>query len=270
MIYDTFIFYNELDILDIRLHELNSVVDKFVICEAPITFMGRPKEFIFEKYKKKFSKFLNKIIYYKIPLSKLKQFYNNDGKVTNPWLVEFYQRDYAFNEMLKNNIVFKNDIFICGDIDEIPDRNIVIKFLNDKLDKAQIITKLFRYYYNLYFQDWKHLFICDVKTIINFDGVNNVRRNCNNFPLLAGGWHFSSVGNIDQIMNKLSNFSHAKEHKDKINIKRIKSRIERRLHPIKNNKNKGCIVSINNMPEYIRKNKSHFKNLLLKREKENE
>jgi len=37
MIYDCFIFYNELDILRVRLNELAGVVDKFVIVESDKT-----------------------------------------------------------------------------------------------------------------------------------------------------------------------------------------------------------------------------------------
>ena len=42
-IYDTFIFSNELDLLDLRLNTFNDYVDKFVIVESNITFSGKPK-----------------------------------------------------------------------------------------------------------------------------------------------------------------------------------------------------------------------------------
>jgi beta-1,4-mannosyl-glycoprotein beta-1,4-N-acetylglucosaminyltransferase len=41
-IFDCFTFFNELDLLEIRLHELAPVVDRFVIAESPVTFTGRP------------------------------------------------------------------------------------------------------------------------------------------------------------------------------------------------------------------------------------
>lgn len=37
MIYDCFTFFNELDLLEIRLNILSSVVDKFVLVEADKT-----------------------------------------------------------------------------------------------------------------------------------------------------------------------------------------------------------------------------------------
>ena len=38
MIIDTFMFYNELDMLEFRLKELNHIVDKFILVEATKSF----------------------------------------------------------------------------------------------------------------------------------------------------------------------------------------------------------------------------------------
>ena len=43
MIVDCIVFFNEFDLLEARLHELEPVVDRFVICEATKTFSGHPK-----------------------------------------------------------------------------------------------------------------------------------------------------------------------------------------------------------------------------------
>ena len=65
-IIDTFVFYNELDMLNLRLHELNEIVDYFVLVEANKTYSNNEKEFIFEKNKNNYNKFLDKIIHIKI------------------------------------------------------------------------------------------------------------------------------------------------------------------------------------------------------------
>jgi hypothetical protein len=41
MIYDCFTFFNELELLELRLHELAGVVDKFVLVEATQTHSSR-------------------------------------------------------------------------------------------------------------------------------------------------------------------------------------------------------------------------------------
>ena len=50
MVYDCFQFFNELDILKIRLNVMNDVVDKFVISEATETFSGLKKPLYYEEY----------------------------------------------------------------------------------------------------------------------------------------------------------------------------------------------------------------------------
>ena len=63
MIFDCFSFFNELDILEIRLNVLAPVVDKFVLVEAVRRHSGEPKELYFEKNKQRFAPFLDKIIH---------------------------------------------------------------------------------------------------------------------------------------------------------------------------------------------------------------
>ena len=64
-IYDSFLFFNELDLLDIRLTILDPYVDYFVISECDYTFSGNKKPFYFDDNKNLFSKFLHKIIHIK-------------------------------------------------------------------------------------------------------------------------------------------------------------------------------------------------------------
>ena len=42
-VYDCFLFYDEFDILEIRLNILNDVVDYFVLVESSRTFSGNKK-----------------------------------------------------------------------------------------------------------------------------------------------------------------------------------------------------------------------------------
>ena len=55
-VYDCFIFYNELDLLEIRLKTLDSVVDHFVLVEATKTHRGKDKPLYFEENKERFKK----------------------------------------------------------------------------------------------------------------------------------------------------------------------------------------------------------------------
>ena len=46
---DCFTFYNELDLLEMRLEEMYDIVDNFVIVEATKTFVGKEKKLFFLK-----------------------------------------------------------------------------------------------------------------------------------------------------------------------------------------------------------------------------
>lgn len=48
-IYDCFLFYNELELLEIRLQEMSLAVDYFVLVEASETFKGKLKPFFLKK-----------------------------------------------------------------------------------------------------------------------------------------------------------------------------------------------------------------------------
>ena len=63
-IFDTFTFYNELDLLELRLNILGDVVDHFVINEANITFTGKPKPLYYQENKERFKKWEHKIIHH--------------------------------------------------------------------------------------------------------------------------------------------------------------------------------------------------------------
>lgn len=63
MVYDCFQFFNELDILKLRMHVLDDVVDKFVISEATVTFSGEKKPLYFQENREMFQEFEDKIIH---------------------------------------------------------------------------------------------------------------------------------------------------------------------------------------------------------------
>ena len=82
-IIDCFIFYNELDMLEFRLEELNDVVDRFVIVESTKTFVGKDKPLFFSENLQRFEKYLPKITHI------IEQ--NLTDK--NPWVNESTQRN---------------------------------------------------------------------------------------------------------------------------------------------------------------------------------
>ncbi|MCI2048610.1 MAG: glycosyl transferase GT17 family protein [Lachnospiraceae bacterium] len=119
MVYDCIPFFNELDILDLRLHILDPYVDRFVIEESTMTFSGEPKELCFEKHRDRFREFLPKITYIVVR--------------DTPVHAITHERDYFQKNRLIEGLsgAGPEDVILFGDCDEIPDPGTLQKLLAD-------------------------------------------------------------------------------------------------------------------------------------------
>ena len=106
-VYDTFIFYNELDLLEIRLRELYDHVDVFVLCESNLTLTNHPKPYIFEENEKRFRPWMDKIRHVKYTSLADNNYWNNAD----------LQRDAIIKGL---DDADDRDIVIYSDVDEIP------------------------------------------------------------------------------------------------------------------------------------------------------
>jgi hypothetical protein len=62
-IYHLILLSTEIDILDLTLHELDSIVDKFIILEYPFDYGGRQRKMYYNENKERFKKFEHKILH---------------------------------------------------------------------------------------------------------------------------------------------------------------------------------------------------------------
>ena len=91
---DGFLFNNEFDLLEIRLHELYPVVDAFVLVEAAFTFQDKPKPLYFRDYtdSARFARFRDKIVH--VVLDEKPATLRTHILMTgDPWAIEVYSRD---------------------------------------------------------------------------------------------------------------------------------------------------------------------------------
>lgn len=125
MVIDCIPFFNELDILKLRLHILDPLVDRFVIEEATHTFSGLPKELCFEKNREMFEEFLPKITYLVVDNS--------------PKEISTHERDKFQKNALAKALTDASDedVLILSDVDEIPNpavlQELVKRFDPDKI-----------------------------------------------------------------------------------------------------------------------------------------
>ena len=239
--YDCFLFFNELDLLELRLNVLNDVVDYFVIVESAITFQGEDKEFFFEKNKSRFAKFENKIIYFqvekyeldfaKLPLiakpknvdeivlNRIYKFIDDcphfDKKTEFWWGNDFFQRESIWRALAQAKPA-ADDMIMISDVDEIPNpeiiKNLKGKFFPDSLFCLR--QHEFCYYLNYYHNpNWVGT-CCFLYASFNNVSLNAIRFSTKRDEGLSpqiinnGGWHFTSIGNIEAIKNKIRSWGH--------------------------------------------------------------
>jgi beta-1,4-mannosyl-glycoprotein beta-1,4-N-acetylglucosaminyltransferase len=131
-IVDSFIFYNELDILNYRLSILDDYVDYFVLVESRYTFAGDLKPLYYLENKDKFEKFNSKVIHIVVDLPFKKP--NINYNLNQQWENESHQRnciEYGIN-MISNKLD-NDDIILTSDVDEIPNPNVLINAKSNNL-----------------------------------------------------------------------------------------------------------------------------------------
>ncbi|MBC7490148.1 MAG: hypothetical protein H7240_09550 [Glaciimonas sp.] len=240
-IYDCFLFFNELDLLELRLNVLNKYVDYFVIVESAITFQGGDKEFFFEKNKNRFAQFENKIIYFKVEkyeldfanlpfiaepknadaivLNKIYKFIdacqNFDKKTQFWWGNEFFQRECLWRALAVADIA-PGDLILLSDLDEIPNPSGIVEVRSRISVDSPLYFKQheFCYYLNYYHNsDWIGTcgFVFSKYATLSMNAIRPAGKSINvSSPSVVknGGWHFTSIGNVEAIKNKIRSWGH--------------------------------------------------------------
>lgn len=107
-IFDIFPFFNELDLLEIRLNELAGVVDRFVIAEARQTYAGSPKPLYFADNRARFSAFSDRITHVVVD--------DPPADARQGWKFQDHQRDALLRGLQD---AAPGDLVLLSDVDEI-------------------------------------------------------------------------------------------------------------------------------------------------------
>ena len=83
-VFDCVLYNGEIEVLEIRLHELDSVVDNFVIVESDLTFSGHPKLIYFEPKDPAVAPFAAKMTHFVV---------SDMPQTQDPWDRETWQRN---------------------------------------------------------------------------------------------------------------------------------------------------------------------------------
>ncbi|MBT3873050.1 MAG: beta-1,4-mannosyl-glycoprotein beta-1,4-N-acetylglucosaminyltransferase [Flavobacteriaceae bacterium] len=285
-IYDCFCYFNEDMLLTLRLETLWDTVDYFVISEANYSHSGNDRKTLFNI--NNFSKYTKKIRYLRL-----------DERPAG-------ENDFWKNEnFIRNNIskglfdAQPNDLILISDLDEIPNPAVIHSYEPEFL-RGDFSQRYYSYFFNNFWigdvnkkdsiipksniwQGSKITTFCYFTTFFN-SNATSVRSYKSTGLLRAlkrkwfkrfrtqtfpnGGWHFTWIFSIDDLIKKIENTAHQEfnqpKFKDPNHIK----------HMIKNGRDfhkpnsRYVIQSIDDSyPAHLVKNQHLYRKYILSRDK---
>lgn len=206
-VYDLFLVGTELSWAEIRLNELASEVDYFVILESDKSFTNKTKPTYFKNNWEHFSKFSSQIIYHLLDDSSILQ--------NTTWEREHYSRDALLHQIFPSLIGEQapnlGDVIMVSDIDEIPKPETVAKLRNcDIPQRVGMEAKFSLYSFNIHNVDepWTH------PQATTWQGDKNIlpgrlRWDPTDYNFKNAAWHCTSCfSTVDEFINKIKSFGH--------------------------------------------------------------
>lgn len=283
-IVNSFLFFNEILQLEIRLNELYDVVDFFLINESTTTHSGKPKPLFYNENKDKFKKFHSKIIHHVIDDTPGSVAQLNSMNIKNELdqiAVDKVNRADWFDKSREDYIRItaesefairamggfdNNTILVLDEADEIPKAS-AIAWLRENFDPNEVYNlqgPMFYYYFNLFRADespWKTSTVCSFETFKTL-GLCENRMRRRGLTLDDSSWHFSYMGGSSSVEYKIQ--SHAEQTLNRPDIlNNVKNKIDNALTAgtdIYNRPAKFDVLIVDEyFPKYLTENMDKFK-----------
>jgi hypothetical protein len=284
MIYDCFTFFNELELLELRLHELAGVVDRFVLVEAAQTHTNKPKPLHYQENRARFSAFHDKIIH--IVVDDLPQ-------SSDAWVPENFQRNCIARGLTGCR---PDDFVLVSDLDEIPRASVVERMsreipnpdnlfssavhaaLNSGLVKRVFHRRGFRRQLRHHhpfvwrFEHTLYRYFMNCKSLRpplthgtvmlryrDFSTAEEMRHT--GFKTVPdAGWHFTWMGGVERIMKKIQAFAHQECNQPQFTDPgRIKELIENRSYLFSDSDKLEFVPVDGTFPRYVLAHPEKFK-----------
>ena len=196
-IYDGFMFFNEIDVLEIRLAETYDAITKFIIVEGARKINGEPNEkMYFTNNKERYAKYMDKIIHVVVD-----EFPENPKK--DPWEFERHLRDSIASQWSELN---DRDIVMVSDCDEIPRASVISNYkLKDGF--SSLVQNIYYDYLNNYSGRWEWVKILPYYLARNMTPCQIRYTEAQN-KIQNGGWHFTFLGGAEKIREKITSYAH--------------------------------------------------------------
>lgn len=282
MIYDCVPFFNELDILKLRMQIMAPYVDFFVIEEASVTFSGEPKRMIFAENRQLFAEFEEKIRYVAVDNSPL------EGVTT-------HERDkFQKNQLICGLSGCKpEDIIIFSDVDEIPNPETLKKLLPEVEDGKiyMLAQRLFYCYLDMEevsgkllsvtgeFEGvekpmWLGTKICRYHMLDKYttEELRNKEQKEVGVRVPDGGWHFSYMGGgrnqsvEDRVKYKIKSAAH-QEYNNRSTLSKVRKNIKNHQDIFGRDAQMVQVKIDETFPKYLRENIDKYQYLLYRKPK---
>lgn len=208
MLYDAFTYFNEIDLLRVRMVEHAPFVDRFVVVEGSHRFTGAEKESFLDLADPRVREFRDRIVTVRVPLNTVPK---------SAWENEVAQR----NAILTAVEYADDDAILVSDVDELVSRHHWPALLAELATSDLVTVRMCSMYYFL------NLLTPEVFNRQKLVRVRETRRSGRTahelrmadteVPRTVHGWHFSFLGDIRFIQNKLNSFAHQEYNTAAIN-----------------------------------------------------
>lgn len=274
---DVFPFFNELDILEIRLNILDPYVDYFILSEATKTFSGLDKPLFYQENKDRFEKFNHKIIHNIVE--------DTTSPELHPYQRDVFQKDNIKKVILENTS--NDDVIIWSDVDEVPNPE-AVSDLGSYFEQDAIFhfaQENCMGYLNLVevggiiramTTDWDYddrprwlgtkVFGKSILEKYTLSELRSKQENEKNYRIFPGGWHWSYVGSEglsveERVLKKIECAAHSELNNDQ--IKQNVARVKDNKDPLGRDYAIYQTVPVDNSyPQYILDNKEKFASLI--------
>lgn len=301
-IYDCCMFFNENDLLEMRLNQHWDVVDRFIIIEAGETHTGFKKPFNFDR--ERFKPYESKLTYFNFDsfdemMSKNSQYLCPLGNAVHgnhlDWVRGNFQCNYMV-KLLREHGARDNDIVYLSSLDELfrkealyegltrfdnKDTHVfesglsyVSDVMKDKLFRPIFGFHMEMYVYKLNLLQYPDVVVGLLTEVGNFDKLlpATIRSlSMSSHPHIEnGGWHFSYLDNTkgEMVLEKHRSWPHARDPVPPGQKRRFDSENTDEALGVLFKEFSPKLVNITEKshPEYIVKNLDRFQDYILKEE----
>lgn len=198
-VFDTFMFNNEMDMLDARLYELADVPNLVhVAVEADVDHQDHAKPYHLTENRERFAQYGDRLRIVRAAGLPTR------AQDPDPWARELAQREHAAGAM---SDAAPDDVVLHGDVDEIPNALGVRNVRPSGFVAFDQTLYCFAVDW-LHPQRWRGTVAGRVGAVTSFGYMRSCRNMAPTMPGALAGWHLSWLGGRDAALAKLGSFCH--------------------------------------------------------------